>query len=220
MPSTLAHRVASTVVVLSLAGLLGACGESYDELPSDAPTPMHFPSPSVSNSVSATPASPATAAASAPAAAADFKNQLDSNEAEALARTRLHRPTQAPVYSLISCRWTATVGGTKITTMEGTMVAWQDLVPAELIQSLRSLVQLSGDDCELFKAMTGSAKGSTSPGPDHLIRYVPSRQRPRTVDAQQCRRGRYSTVELTAPDLEPGPTLEAQMWDAMAAMAD
>jgi hypothetical protein len=89
-----------------------------------------------------------------------------------------------------------------------------------VLETARSIVQLSGGDCEWFKAMTGAASGSTSPGPDHLIRYVPNPQRPRSVEAQQCRHGRFSLVELTARDLESGSAIEERMHDAMAAMAD
>jgi hypothetical protein len=213
--STLARRTAGFLVALGALGVSG-CGGANDALPSDAPTPMHLPTPSVSGSASPTPTETATPWA----VAADCQHQLEPAEARALAGADLRGPRQAPVYFLVWCHWRAGGGGPKVSTMEGTMDAWRDFAPVSMLQGLASVVELSGDACELFKAMTGAMKGSTSPGPNHLLRYDPSEQRPRAVEAQQCRRGRFSLVRLTAPGLQPGPALEERVTAALAAMAD
>jgi hypothetical protein len=213
MPSLASRRAVLALAVALAAGLLGACGVSV-KLHGDASTPVGAPTSTRSTDGSDNGSAPA------PVDAATCKEQLGRTEAGALAGASLRGPKQTPVLALISCRWRDDAGRARVTTMEGSMTAWEDLVPASMLASFRSVVHLSGDACEMFKAMTGAAHGSTDPGPSHLIRYVPNPQHPNAVEGQQCRRGRFSSVMLKDDDLEPGSAVESRINAALAAIAD
>ena len=100
--------------------------------------------------------------------------------------------------------------------MEGTMEEWKQFVAPAVLEAARSVVKLSGDECQWFTAMSGGLHGSPYPGPSQIVLYLPSRKNARIVTGQQCRDGRFSMVTLTATNLQPSPALDRRVRNALA----
>jgi hypothetical protein len=198
--------------------------------------------PSPSTSATLSPAS--TTSPSVSSSLADSPSSCDDafhDAAETLAGSPLGPADVAPFSLLVplsTCVWQAEGVDVVVSARSFAASQWAEALPEVIRTVLRSgvhgadraalesaLEKIDGgnlDDaaaCELFATLevveTGAPRGLT-----RVIDYVPSRTKADQVHLEECRDGRYRSIQLVAPDLRAGRDLERRMVRALDVLPD
>lgn len=164
----------------------------------------------------------------------DCAATLTRTEVEVLAGTPVGEPRRGDALRS-ACRWDAVDGEAWVQVLDTESSVWSASLP-ELIDTVRELPGYANDPklekgiamienggvldpaeaCDLFGRMV-ELQGM-APGSDMVVNYVPDQKSPQGINAQSCREGRYRSVLLVAPGLQPGPGLERRIIEALGAL--
>jgi hypothetical protein len=164
----------------------------------------------------------------------DCDKALSPEELEDLAGSAVGEPRRGDAMRS-ACRWDAVDGDTWVQVLDTDSSAWSASLPG-LIGTLRQLPGFEDDPklakavamienggvlgpaeaCDLFERMV--ALQGMPAGSDVVVNYVPTKQSPQGINAQSCRQGRYHSVLLASPELEPGRRVERRVIKALHAL--
>lgn len=232
------------LLVLALAMAISGCGGSDGE-PDAEPTVATSTSPSSSptsnrgGTPSTSTAAPRSVSPTAPVPKVNCRKAFSQKAAEALAGEKLRAPKSEAVFSLPGCRWYSTSTGAWVQAVAVPASQWAKAIPdavestlasdlefegREKLEEARRLIEAGGtlDDaaaCGIFSTIASALQGQPA-GTTRVISYVPSQAAPEAINEQACLRGRFYSVQLVAPELEPGPGLESKIKRALVTLSN